>query len=129
MWVDISYMYMYNVLYICYLSLTEFTTAVQYYKQHIHFQFVFQNPKKNNVCNLIYIQEDKSKQECHDIQCKLHKHKHSNVQYVGKPHLWWCIKILKSLPSKHLLSGHFAQEANEIWYPGKLVNVPPRYQI
>ena len=30
----------------CYLSWTEFTTAVQYYKQHIHFQFVFQNPKK-----------------------------------------------------------------------------------
>ena len=25
--------------------------------------------------------------------------------------------------------GHFAQEVNEIWYPGRPVNVPPRYQL
>ena len=25
---------------------------------------------------------------------------------------------------KYLLFGHFEQEANEIWYPGKPVNVP-----
>ena len=35
----------------------------------------------------------------------------------------------QTLTFKHSLFGHFAQEANEIWYPGRPVNAPPRYQI
>ena len=30
---------------------------------------------------------------------------------------------------KQKLFTHFAQEANEIQYPGRPVNTPPRYQI
>ena len=33
------------------------------------------------------------------------------------------------LTFKLSLFGHFAQKANEIWYPGGPVNAPPGYQI
>ena len=38
-------------------------------------------------------------------------------------------KFEHTLTFKHSLFGHFAKEANEIWFPGKPVNAPPRYQI
>ena len=33
------------------------------------------------------------------------------------------------LTFKHSLFSHFAHETNEIWYPGRTVNGPPRFSL
>ena len=30
---------------------------------------------------------------------------------------------------EQIIFGHFAQEVNEIWYPGRPVNATPKYQL
>ena len=37
--------------------------------------------------------------------------------------------IEQTLTFQHSLFTHFAQETNEIWYPGRPVNAPPKYQF
>ena len=48
------------------------------------------------------------------------------VTQFGKTTLVEHNNFEQTLTFKHSLFGHFAQEINDIWYPGRLVNASPR---
>ena len=49
-----------------------------------------------------------------------------NVTKFGKTTIVVHNNFEQTLTFKHSLFGHFAQQANEIWYPGRSVTAPSR---